>query len=402
MLVGCGGHAVRGGLIHVGDVGGVFVDDDVVVVIIYNRVVHGGVGDVHVCHVSATDVIRRLVDFTRREREPGYPATASSDSNANAEMGSANPGDKSGSVNRAHVLDIHLPPGRARHPAPHATHSYPAAVMERRKAPGSIINPGPAPGRNPHPVAIAIRRPTDDGGVGEPNGAVLGHRGPATVVVEIFIANHIGRDVARGLRAVFAAVAVTRPTVEVVIVIAESLNVGVELVGTGKRAGFPSMNGISGATTGDFAFTVANGHEGGIAGFADIDLVVARPKDGEVQVGGIDFESFVLIETPHAHIKGAFGKADLGHAVVQIQKRKTSVAGKTDRRGANVQLGAGAVVGPKLVASGNRTVDDRGNPIVGAPRVERNGAVSVAEASDAAWRIVIVGCGALRRKESHR
>src|SRR5438270_9627810 len=113
--------------------------------------------------------------------------------------------------------------------------------MERRKTPGSIIYPSPAPGRNPHPVAVAIRRPTDDGGVGEPNGAVLGHRAPASVVVEVFITNDIGRNIARGLRAIFAAVAVTAPMIEVVIVIAESLNVGVELVGPGKRAGFPRM-----------------------------------------------------------------------------------------------------------------------------------------------------------------
>src|SRR5260370_16998654 len=142
ILLRCGGLAVRRGLIHVGDVGDVFVDDDVVVVIIYNRVVHRGVGDVHVCHVSATDVIRRLVDFTRPKREPGHAASsASSDSNANAEMGSANPGDKSGSVNRAHVLDIHLPPGRARPPAPHPTHIYPAPLMEPPTSPPTSINP---------------------------------------------------------------------------------------------------------------------------------------------------------------------------------------------------------------------------------------------------------------------
>src|SRR5258707_4666914 len=103
--------------------------------------------------------------------------------------------------------------------------------MERRKAPGSIIYPGPAPGRNPHPVAIAIRRPTDDGGMGEPNGAVLGHRAPATVVVEVFVTNNIGRNVARGLRAIFAAVAVTAPVVEGVAGIARSLNVRGQVVG---------------------------------------------------------------------------------------------------------------------------------------------------------------------------
>ena len=191
--------------------------------------------------------------------------------------------------------------------------------------------------------------------------------------------------------------------VEVVIVIAESLNVGIKLVGAGKRAGFSRMNGISRAATCDFSFTVAHNNESGIACFVDVDLVVARTEDGESKVGGIDFDRFILFEMPHAQVKGAFGEPDLRHAIIQIQKRKTSVAGKADRCGADVQLGACAVVGPKLVAGSNGPVDDRGNPIVGASRIKRNGAVSVAQSCHAAWRIVvIIGCGVLRRKESYR
>src|SRR6266852_6148244 len=200
----------------------------------------------------------------------------------------------------------------------------------------------------------------------KPNGAIISRGAPATVVVEVFIANHIRRDVARGMRAIFAAIAVTSPAVEIVIVIAEALNVGVELVDPGKRAGFPRMNGIRRTATGNFAFTVANGHEGGIAGFVDVDLVVARTKDRKSEVRCIDFESFVILEAPHTHVKSAFGDADLRRAIVQIQKRKTSVAGKADRGGTDVQLGARAVVGPELVAGGNGAVDDRGNPVVGA------------------------------------
>src|SRR6267143_1403689 len=196
---------------------------------------------------------------------------------------------------------------------------------------------------------------------------------------------------------VFAAIAIAAPVIEVVVVIVESLDVGVDLVRAGKGAGFPGMNGVGGAATGDFAFAVVDSHEGGVAGFVDVDFVIAGTKDGESEVGRIDFESFVLFEAAHAHVKGAFGEADLGHVVVQIQKGKTSVAGKTDGGGAEVQLGTGAVVGPKLVAGGNRAVDDRRDPIVGASRIEGNGAVSIAEARDAAWWIVLIGGGALRR-----
>ncbi len=241
--------------------------------------------------------------------------------------------------------------------------------MEWSKTPGSIVHPSPAPGRNPNPVAIAVRRPTNDGGVWKPNRAVFGHLAPTAVVIEVFVADDIGRDVARGLRAILAAVAITAPVVEVVV-IAETLNVGVELIGAGKRAGFPRMNGVSGAAAGDFAFPIANGHERGIAAFINVDLVVARTKNRESQVRCINFESFVLFEAPHADVQCAFGESDLGHAVVQIQEGKAGVAGKADGCGADVQLGTRAVVGPELVAGGNRAVDDRGNPIVGATRIK--------------------------------
>ena len=196
-FVRCGGYAVRRGLVHVFDVGDVFVDDDSVVVIIYDRGVHRRIRDVDVSNVGAADAIRRHVDFTRRQREPGdADSTASADSDAYAKVWPADPGDKRGSVNRAHVGNTYDGARRARHPAPDSANRNPAAVMEWRKAPRSIIYPGPAPGRNPHPVAVAIGRPADDSCVWKPNRAVLGHLAPASVFVEIFIPNHIGRDIA--------------------------------------------------------------------------------------------------------------------------------------------------------------------------------------------------------------
>ncbi len=67
-----------------------------------------------------------------------------------------------------------------------------------------------------------------------------------------------------------------------------------------------------------------------------------------------------------------------------------------------MQLGARPVVRPKLVTGSDGAVDDGIHPIVGAGRVERNVAIYVAEACDAARRIVIIGGSALRGEESHR
>ena len=46
--------------------------------------------------------------------------------------------------------------------------------MRRREAPGRIVDPGPAPGRDPLPVAVAIGRPVGDGDAGIPDRAMAG------------------------------------------------------------------------------------------------------------------------------------------------------------------------------------------------------------------------------------
>jgi len=72
ILLRSGGYAVRCGLVHVLDVGDVFVDDDVVVVVVYDGVVHRRVRDVDVCNVSATYVIRgaRRLHAAQAETRP--------------------------------------------------------------------------------------------------------------------------------------------------------------------------------------------------------------------------------------------------------------------------------------------------------------------------------------------
>src|SRR6266404_4686861 len=157
ILLRRGSYAIRRGLVHVPDVGDVFVDDDGVVVIVHHGGVYRRVGDVHVVDVGAAHAIRGHVDFTRRKREPGHAdSTAAAHPDANAEVRPADPGDQRGSVNRAYISDTYDGTRRARYPAPNSADRNPTAVVKWRKAPGSVIYPCPAPGRNPHPVAVAI------------------------------------------------------------------------------------------------------------------------------------------------------------------------------------------------------------------------------------------------------
>jgi len=248
-------------------------------------------------------------------------------------------------------------------------------------------------------VAVAIRRPADDSRVWKPNRAVLGHLAPARRIRrDLHSQSHRKRHSGR-IQSDPRGGHVTAPVVKVVIVIAEALNVGVELVDSGKRAGFSRMNGVSGTAAGDFALTVANNDDGGIAGFVDVDLVVAgrRMEKARFGVSISKVSSFSRRRTRTFRVPSV--DADLRHAVVQIQERKTGVAGKTDCRGADVQLGERTVVSPKLVTLCNRTVDDRGNPSSVPAGLNETVPPRVAETryaaggSSSSW-----ACGALRRK----
>ena len=216
---------------NVGDIGvvhgDIFVDDGGVVVVVDDRLIHGGVRDVDIVHVGAAHAIGRHIDFTRTEREPTdvYTSGGTANPDADGKMWTANPSDQSGRVDGADVSNGHGA-RRARNPTPTTAVVDPAAVVERRKAPRSIINPGPAPRRNPCPVAVAIGCPCHNGGMREPHGAVFGNLAPATVIVEIFVADDVIGNVAAGRGVIFTVIATITPAVKVIFV-GEWFNVGI-------------------------------------------------------------------------------------------------------------------------------------------------------------------------------
>ena len=83
-------------------------------------------------------------------------------------------------------------------------------------------------------------------------------------------------------------------------------------------------------------------------------------------------------------------------AVVQIQKRNSRIAGQANRSRADVNFAARILVGPQIVASGERAIDVRLQPILFASRLKRNRALHVVQARDACGRINYLRLG-LRR-----
>ena len=133
----------------------------------------------------------RLTKAQREPADPTAPAKSGAETKASAEKA-----DKGWAKHRRTKEGT-------RAPAPCAANECPAAIMEGRKAPRRIVNPSPAPGADPVPVAVAVRSPArgDLGGI--PNMSVLRLIAPSAVIIQVAVADHVARNVVRGDRVVF-------------------------------------------------------------------------------------------------------------------------------------------------------------------------------------------------------
>ena len=165
------------------------------------------VRNVHALHIARTAVIPRDVNFAGAEREPSYGCCANSDSDA--EAGSADEGNQGRGIDWRDC-------DRTWYPAPAVSGVRPATVVEGGKTPRLVFNPGPSPGRNVGPVAVAIGCPITGDAGRLPDISVFGIIAPAAIVVEILVAGHILRNVFATASLIFALVARLRPAAEII------------------------------------------------------------------------------------------------------------------------------------------------------------------------------------------
>jgi hypothetical protein len=145
------------------------------------------VADVDVAEISATNPVPGIKRLTPPQRTPAH-ATTESKSEAHTPTRSAEPGNKRGRIKRSNVE-------RTRHPSPVAVVVNPTAVVEGSESPGCIVNPCPTPGRNPHPVAVVIRRPSRCYGR-HPHRPIRRNLAPHAIVIEVFISDRVAWYVA--------------------------------------------------------------------------------------------------------------------------------------------------------------------------------------------------------------
>src|SRR5579885_1761311 len=76
--------------------------------------------------------------------------------------------------------------------------------MKWRESPGRVIHPRPAPGIDPRPMPVMIRRPPGGDAAWIPDIAVLRIGAPGAVIVQVFVTDHLRIHVSPRRTAVLA------------------------------------------------------------------------------------------------------------------------------------------------------------------------------------------------------
>jgi hypothetical protein len=301
-LLARGHNGARNPLVHIGYVvhGGVIVYHRRLIIVVHYGAVDGGVGNVYVFNVPFAHAVRRHVHFTWTQREPTYRPPATTDRDAHAEPTAADECDERRCVHRTHI-NYAFNSWRRRYPSPSVFHVCPASVVERREAPRLVINPGVSPRLDIRPMAIVIRRPVRDFNTWIPYVAIFRRIAPVSVVVQIFIPDHVLRNILSRPGMFPSAVTVGAPRVKLVVIRVEVLHVSAQLIRSRKNRVVMRANGIRRSPAGDLAFPVANSDRGGIAAFINVDAIGAWPCNRESQIRRIDFVGLVFTQMTNAH-----------------------------------------------------------------------------------------------------
>ena len=374
------------GVDHLGDIGGV-VDDRGIAGDIRGVVDVGDglrrdhrIAAVDVVEVNAADRVRRLIDLARRQREPADVARwRVADRHRDLEILAADKGHQRRCVHRA------LTP-RAGHPGPGVVDVGPAAVVRNGIAPGRVIDPGPAPGVDPGPMAVAIRRPARGHAVRRPDVAVARIDTPGAIAVEVFVADDFARDIARRDRALAAAVALARPAVQIVVAPRRQRLV-VGQAGAVEAIGAARIDGVGSAIAIDLGHAALHRDRSRVVVGIDLDAVIAGPAQGEGQIRCGHFKALPRPQAAHAQLQRALRQLHLGDAVVQIEQDQAGRRPHADRRAADLQFGARIGAGPQTIASGQRPVHRRPHPIGLASGREAHCAAEVTQARRARRRL---------------
>jgi hypothetical protein len=127
-------------------------------------------------------------------------------------------------------------------------------------------------------MSVAIRSPIGRDAIWNPDVPILPIVAPRTVIVEIFVANHVRRNIPRRFKPVFTPVTFHSPFLKV-IGLRERLLVIAHLIRSGEGVLLTGPSVVSLATRSYFSRAAFNVHRAGIAIRAHVNAIFARTQN---------------------------------------------------------------------------------------------------------------------------
>jgi len=256
----------------------------------------------------------------------------------------------------------------------------PPAVMGGGVAPGGVVHPGPAPGRDPSPLLIVIRRPISGNMRGSPYLSIARLIRPLAVVIEILVAAHFAGHVTGRRRSVFADVTRGAPLVPSVSS-GSGYQVEGGLVATHNDCLLARADRERTPTTSHLAGSATNGDIRGLRVGVGANPVLTGIEHRESQTWRIDLEILVLCEISGANRENAFRHMNLDRLVIQVQELECRVRVQTQRSRSHMNLRPSTSADPDLIASGKRTVDVGIHPVSHTGWLKRHRTADVTQPS---------------------
>ena len=334
------------------------------------------IGHVDPADIGVADPVRRPVHLARPQRDP---ADRGPHRHPDAQ---ADEGHQRRRIDRPHH---HADARLHRHPAPARPHLHPTPVMERREAPGRVIDPGPAPRRHPSPVAVAIRHPAHRHRR-EPDAAILGRRLPGAGVHQRVTAGHLRhqrrRRILAGRHRPFARQFGGGERRE-----ALRAKTALEHIRAGDRRGLLRPHLQRHAVAIDLGGTVQHGDAGGLPGIAGLHHIAAGRPDGHLATRRGDGGGLARQHVAQAQVQPALRHGDRERVVVERVDIQLRALVHHQPGGAHLKLRARPRLGPVRPAGGDRIIERRRLPLGLVGGVERHRAPQIRHPADGGGRI---------------
>ena len=329
--------------------------------------------------LARADAVRRSIGLMRTQRRPAC-ARQRPLAHHRALRRRADPADQGRRKHRARHA-------RAGHPAPAVAPIEPAAVVRRRKAPGGSIHPGPAPGAQPDPAAIAERHPVDCHDTRAPHRTVLRMLLPLAMAIQVFDAGHFRRHVGRSGAARGLLQALHRHG-EVVLLLRQPLARGVAERAVAPEGGALAGMQRHGKVVADDLQLTAQHH--GVAGLAQtVHAIQPRAQGLESCFGMQHLQLGRHLGRAHQQRQLAALQPELQPLVVQAQRFEFGLAAQQQRGRSDLQLERRPFARGDQVAAGDRPVEQCGHPLALLGLENPGFALQRREPADAPGRIVL-------------